>query len=35
MEKNTLGNNIQDPDRELDFEVLEEIPEVGGANPFE
>ncbi len=32
MEKNTLGNNIQDPDRELDFEVLEEIPEVGGAN---
>ncbi len=32
MEKNTLENNIQDPDRELDFEVLEEIPEVGSEN---
>ncbi len=36
MEKNTLENNIHDPDRwdmsrldkELDFEILEEIPEV-------
>ncbi len=32
MEKNTLENNIKDPDRELDFEVLEEIPEVGSVN---
>lgn len=28
MGKNTLGNNFQDPDKDLDFEVLEEIPEV-------
>jgi len=32
MEKNTLKNNIQDPERTLDFEVLEEIPEVSPVN---